>query len=144
VNFSVATTGGYSSSEFSATIGQGIMHRYRVIYDYSRRQMIFEPNAESTAAFPERRSFGMTLLSSGPHYKTFTVSAVRAGSPADKAGFRTNDIITSIDGRPATALTLGDVRADFANDGRSLMVTVARGGETVNLPTTVSLISLDR
>jgi hypothetical protein len=144
VNFSVSTSGAYSSSDFAGTIGQGIWHRYKVILDYSRHQMILEPTAESAKPFPERRSFGLTLLSSGPHYKTFTVSAVRAGSPADKAGFRTGDVIASLDGRPASALTLGEVRAAIAGEGRRFTFTVMRGSETVEIATTIALFSLDR
>jgi hypothetical protein len=144
VNFSVSTTGAYSSSDFAGTIGQGIWHRYKVIFDYSRHHMILEPTAQTTAPFPERRSFGMTLLSSGPHLKTFTITAVRAGSPADKAGFRANDIIAAVDGKAAADLTLGEVRDDITHDGQHFAFTVTRGSENVNIATTITLYSLDR
>jgi hypothetical protein len=144
VNFSVSTSGAYSASDFAGTIGEGILHRYRVIFDYSRRKMILEPTAETVKPFPERRTFGMTLLSSGPHYKTFTVSAVRTGSPAEKAGFRVSDIIAAIDGRSASALTLGEVRDDITHDGQHFTFTVTRGAESVDIPTTITLVSIDR
>ncbi|MFC1679403.1 S1C family serine protease [Elusimicrobiota bacterium] len=66
------------------------------------------------------------------------VEAVRPGSPADKAGLRTGDVIVGIDGRPLKgpppqniALLRGSLRGKIPTDTMTLQV--ARGGQVVEL-----------
>ncbi|MDT5156583.1 MAG: hypothetical protein QOH51_940 [Acidobacteriota bacterium] len=40
-------------------------------------------SAKCEAPFPERRSFGVTLLSDGPDYTIFRVTVVGANSPCE-------------------------------------------------------------
>lgn len=69
------------------------------------------------------------------------VSEVTAGSPAQRAGIRTGDVITSIENQPVTsaeALIVAirthrpgeTVRLSFERDGRSRQVTVTLGQQT--------------
>jgi regulator of sigma E protease len=66
---------------------------------------------------------------------TARVDEVVAGMPAEKAGIRAGDIITDIDGWGIE--TFDDVvRIVTASSGRTLNISVDRGGETLTYPVT--------
>src|SRR4029077_8088182 len=94
-NLMVGTKGAYASESFSGTIGEGVLHRFNTVYDYSRSTMVLEPNADFAKPFPARKTFGATLLSDGPEYTRFTVTGVRKDSPAEAAGLRKDDLIVA-------------------------------------------------
>ena len=74
------------------------------------------------------RDYGMRL-EPGP------VVAVQAGSPAESAGFKKDDLITAIDGEPIEDyLSLDDLLQEKV--GSSVTVTVAREGQSVDLTVT--------
>jgi len=142
-NLMVGTTGAYASSAFSGTVGEGVLHRFNTVYDYSRGVMILEPNAEYEKPFPPRRTFGATFLSDGADYTRFKVTGIRKGSPAEAAGLKKDDWITAVDGKPNTELCLADLRALLSADGAHRKVQVKRGDETVTLEFDVTLVSID-
>jgi len=93
--------------------------------------------------FPERRTFGLSVLAAGADLHTFPVMAVRPGSPAEKAGFRKGDVLVSVDGTPASDFTLGNLGTWLSKEGEKHQVVVARGEEKVTLAVEVELVSLD-
>jgi hypothetical protein len=143
MNMSVNTKGAYASANFAGTVGQTIFRRYHVFLDYARNRVIFEPTAEAEKPFLERRTYGLTLLASGPDLHTFTVSAVRASSPAEKDGFKKGDVISSLDGKPATAFTLGELRERLSHEEHHEL-HVTRGADDVVMKVEVKLVSLER
>lgn len=144
VNFSTNTTGAYASDEFAATFGNTIFNRYRVFIDYQRKRMVFEPTPAAVRPFAERRTFGVTLLASGEDLRTFTVSGLRAGAPADAAGFRRDDVIVGVDGRAASAFTLQELRDLLLREGEHHTFRVQRGSETVTIDADVTTVSIER
>jgi len=144
VNMSVNTQGAYASASFSGTVGEGIDRRYHVFLDYARERILFEPTPEAAKPFPERQTYGLSLLASGPDLHTLTVSAVRPGSPAETDGFKEGDRIAALDNRPAAELTLGDVRDRLSHQGEQHRLEIARGNEKLALAIEVRLVSLDK
>jgi S1-C subfamily serine protease len=65
------------------------------------------------------------------------VEQVQADSPADQAGVRVGDVIVEVDGQAVTAASL---RAEIAKHavGDAVTVSVARGGETIDLEVTLA------
>ena len=143
INMSVNTEGAYASESFSGTVGESIYRRYHVFLDYARQRIIFEPTPEAEKPFPERRTFGLSVLASGADLHTFPVTGVRPGSPAEKAGFKKGDVITAVDGTPAKDFALGQFRTWLSKDGEKHQFEVLRGEEKVSLSVTVELVSLD-
>ncbi len=143
INMSVNTTGAYASENFSGTIGEGIFQRYRVFLDYARERVIFEPTAETDKPFPERETYGLTLLASEPDLHTYTVVAVRPGSPAEQNGFQKGDVITSFDDQPASQMLLSQLRERLSQPGERHSIGVQRGKIVTRLSIKVRLISLD-
>jgi hypothetical protein len=144
VNMSVNTGGAYASKNFSGTIGESIYKRYHVFLDYARNRLILEPTAEASQPFPERQAYGLSLLALGNDLHTFTVAAVRAGSPAEQDGFKKGDVVDALDGKPAAQFTLSELRDALATAGARHELGVTRGGEHLAVAVEVRLVSLYR
>jgi len=110
-------------SEFDGIIGSEILRRFKVIFDYSRQQMIIEPNRYFSETY-EYDMAGMLLVVEGTGFR---VKQVMENSPATAAGLREGDLITAVNGR--TVLTLERLRQMFMRKGRSFRLTAKRGDE---------------
>jgi hypothetical protein len=142
-NLSVGTRGAYASSMFSGTIGETLLSRFdRMILDYDFDRMILEPGPGTNAPFEERRSFGLTLLSGGPDYKVFQVTAVGADTPAAKAGFEKGDVIAAVDDTPASDMTLEQLHELLERTGKQHVFTVQRKSGTMKLQATVETVPI--
>lgn len=112
-----------ASPEFDGVIGSEILRRFKVIVDYSRQQMILEPNRYFSEPY-EHDMAGMLLVVEGT---SFRVRQVIERSPATIAGLRAGDLITAVNRRPT--LTLEELRQMFMRKGRSYRLSVTRGDE---------------
>jgi Aspartyl protease len=144
VSLSANTSGAYSDDSFDGTVGEGIYTRYHVFLDYPRHRAIFEPTAKASAPFPERKTYGLTLIANGGDLHTFLVTAIRAGSPAEKDGFLKGDIISGLDDKPATAFTLAQLRNALLQEGETHQFKVDRAGLQAFIHTTVAVVSIDQ
>lgn len=116
----------------TGNIGGRFLRRFRVIFDYSRRQMILEPNKHFVET-DEMDMSGAALMSEAPAFTVIKVVRVRPDSPAAKAGLQQQDVIIAVDGRPATSLTVSMLRRMFRVEGREYLLRVKRGEETLEI-----------
>jgi hypothetical protein len=144
VNMSVNTKGAYASTNFSGTVGESIYSRYHCYLDYSSFLIILEPTPLANKPFPERETYGLTLLASGADLRTYTVAAVRPGSPAEADGFQKGDLISAEDGKKASEFTLRELRESLINEGQHHAFEVQRSGERWTTNVDVRLVSIER
>jgi hypothetical protein len=144
VNMSVNTKGAYAGENFSGTIGETIFRRYHVFLDYARNRVIFEPTVQAREPFPERKTYGLSIIASGADLHTYTVTAVRPGSQAEKDGFKKADVISAMNGNQSTQFTLRELRDELTHEGESCRLGVSRGSEALTVPVQIKLVSLDR
>lgn len=122
-----AQQGVLASPEFDGVIGAEILRRFKVVFDYSRRRLILEPDRHFSE--PEEYDMsGMLLAAEGAGFDTFTVRGLVEGSPAAAAGLREGDVVTAVDGEPASNLTLEQLRKMLRQKGRTYRLGVRRGG----------------
>ena len=119
-----------ASPEFDGVIGAEILRRFKVIFDYSRRRMILEPDRFISDA-EEYDMSGMLLIAEGTNFRTFKVRRTIENSPATLAGLREGDVISLIDGRSTSNLTLEEVRRMLKQKGRNYRLTVERDGQQI-------------
>jgi hypothetical protein len=115
----------------SGNIGGGFLRRFRVIFDYSRKRMILEPNSRLNQA-DEFDMSGAALTSEPPAFTVIKVVRVRPDSPAAQADLRPQDAIIAVDGQLATTLSVGKLREMFRVE-REYTLKVKRGEQLVEV-----------
>jgi len=83
-----------------------------------------------TGQFNRKPKLGISIedLETGEGVK---VKSVNEASPAEKAGFKANDIIVMFDDKKVTDVS--DLKWEFIKEGQTLKFTVQRGGESKNI-----------
>ena len=123
------TGGALASSDYEGLIGSEILRRFKVVFDYTRGRLILEPNAHYAEPVEYDMS-GISLRAYGNDLRTFRVYQVIDKSPAVEAGLRAGDVLTKIDGVPASRFTLEEVWQMMKQAGREHSLQIKRGSET--------------
>jgi Do/DeqQ family serine protease len=72
-----------------------------------------------------------------PAYSGALVSEVMRGSPAERAGIRSGDVITKLDGEAVTSSAVLRNRVGMKRPGDTVALEVSRGGQTLDLSVTL-------
>lgn len=129
VVFSRDTTGNTAGSDTQGNIGEEILSRFKLFFDYAHHRIIFERN--STFADPFDHAFsGLLVEAEGPDYRVFRVKAIAPNSPSAEAGLQPNDVITAVAGTSAPSFTYA-VLLDLIKRPAPLSLTVERSGKTL-------------
>ena len=109
----------------AGNIGGEILRRFVVTFDYARRLVHLVANDDAAQPFDVDRS-GLWI---NAHPQGVVVGAVMAGGPADEAGLRVDDVLTTLDAEPAAHVGLDTLRRRLAEwpAGRRVGVDVLRG-----------------
>jgi hypothetical protein len=127
--FSEDQAGAMANPALAGNIGAQIANRFRIVLDYSRKQLILEPSAAFGDPF-DRAFSGVALRADGPGYHTFHVREILEQSPATEADIHEGDVITAINGTPASGLTLSGINELFEKPV-TYVLTIQRGGQTL-------------
>jgi hypothetical protein len=132
--FSEDKAGAMASRSLVGNIGQFIASKFRLFLDYNHSRIILEPN--STFSQPmDRATAGVVLTTEGKDYATIRVSDVLENSPASEAGIQKNDVVLSIDGKPAAELKAMKI-AEMFEKPATYKLTLRRGEQTLQVPLT--------
>ena len=129
VYFAEDRKGAFASGEFSGVIGGELLHRFKVIFDYAHKRMYLEPNSSLADAFEYDMS-GMRVQAERENLKTFSVKRVAEVSPAFEAGVREGDVISAVDGKRASELSLSQINQMFKQEGEEHLLEIVSGDKT--------------
>ncbi len=109
-------------------IGNDVLKRFFVVFDYSRQRIRLEPGRH----FGDPFDWDMAgLVTENTRKGTLEVLDVIVGSPAIENDIRPGDTIVAVDGRPVKGLTDSEIWNVFTREGARLKVTIDRGGESL-------------
>jgi len=133
VSFSTSLEEGLlANPAIGGIIGGEILERFTVTLDYPHRRILLEPNRRLHDPFRKNAS-GLSILARGAAFRRFEVDHVDSGSPASAAGIHLGDMLTSLDGHPASDLTLDRIEAVLRQDGRTVRMILERNGATIRI-----------
>lgn len=112
-------------------IGNRVLSRFHIIIDYKSNLMYWKPEKEYNKEFDYDRS-GLTIFAYGPKFNNFYIKNIADGSPAEKAGLKTGDVILKFNGKKNTSLSLGKIHKELRNDvGKKIKMSILRGEEEI-------------
>ena len=122
-----------ANAQIAGILGNGVLKRFHVIFDWPHQRMLLAPGPDVNARFPANCS-GLSLRVAPPDYHRLLMNDVIAGSPAAQAGIRAGDVIKAV-GRPNTiprpneVLQLAEIRTELEEPGQSFIVQIDRDGK---------------
>ncbi|MEW6364947.1 MAG: aspartyl protease family protein [Acidobacteriota bacterium] len=112
--------------EKNGNLGNETLRRFNLIFDYSRRELIAEPNSHLREPFEASMSgFQALPLQNGE----WIVNHLLPDSPAAEAGLREDDRLTEINGLPGGEMSVDDLYRASTKEGASLTLSVRRGDQ---------------
>jgi Aspartyl protease/PDZ domain len=132
--FSEDKEGAFANASLAGNIGARVAMRFRLYFDYDHDRIIFEPNSRFGKPFDYAFS-GAKIVAEGENYRAFRVLDVLTDSSASEAGLQKDDVITAINGRSASELTLSDLNQMF-EQVVAYKITIRRGTQVLQLKLT--------
>lgn len=131
VSVSTSDEGAFASEDFAGNIGNRVLERFRVTFDYQRRTVTLEPGKRYGDRDHITRSGLLLTRVDG----VVRVGSMLPGSPATHAGLADGDVVLAIDGRPIAGWDLPEVSAllDDGEEGRKVPITVRRGEREIKV-----------
>ncbi|HEY2032885.1 MAG TPA: aspartyl protease family protein [Rhizomicrobium sp.] len=129
--------GGAGAAEaFPNNVGGGVLKRFAVTFDYDHSTMYLKPVTGPVADLDTFDRSGMWINGAPDGFKIINVTK---GGPAEAAGLQKDDIITTVDGKPATGISVSDQRKFWRNEaaGKVVKLTIKRGSETKDVSVTL-------
>jgi predicted aspartyl protease len=112
----------------NGSIGNNIMRRFDVVFDYTREVMYIKPSTYLKEPFEHDMS-GMELASGGSDFKRVIITRVEPFSPAENVGLNKDDEILSINFKPVAEMTMQEIDNMFrSRNDRSFILEVVPNG----------------
>ncbi|UCF79770.1 MAG: aspartyl protease family protein [Candidatus Eiseniibacteriota bacterium] len=116
--------------ERAGALGQEVLRRFNVVFDYAHSRIILEPNGHFDEPF-EFNMAGIQFIRASQG--GFQVTRVIPGSPASDAGLRAGDYISQINGQTAGQLGVDDAERLLRREGTEVTLDVLRGDESIHV-----------
>jgi Aspartyl protease/PDZ domain len=129
--FSEDKSGAFAGTTLAGNIGQQVASKFKLFLDYDHGRIIFEPAASFRQPF-DRAFAGIAISAENQNYTTFRIIEVLENSPASEVGLQENDLILSLDDKPASQLTLTRLGEMFERPV-AYKLTVRRGDQTLKV-----------
>ena len=124
-------------AQADGTVGMPVFKRTRMIIDYSRARVIFEPTGRLDV--PDTVSTnGLSVISQGPA-RTLRIGYVMSGTPGDIAGVRVGDELAAVDGRSTDGMVVYDATRLLRSAGVHRL-RLHRGAETIDVSFTSRIV----
>jgi len=113
-------------------LGNSILSRFHIITDYNNQRIFVKPIRRLRKKKFNYDKSGLTIMAAGKELNDFVVTSVLANSPSKEAGFKSGDIIRSINGIPTQIMSLQNA-LNFLHrkSGKKIKMTIERDGKKI-------------
>ena len=113
----------------NGSVGNSILRRFDVVFDYSRGVMYLKPSAFLKEPFEHDMS-GMELSTGGEDFKRVIITRIEPFSPAEESGLDKDDEILSINFKPVSEMSMQEIDNLFrSRSDRSFILDVVHKGK---------------
>jgi hypothetical protein len=135
VTLSTGETGMLASEDYAGNIGNQILDRFTVTFDYDRRELWLEPGTSAQKRDRFSRLGAQLMRLDG----VIKVGQLLPGSPAERAGMHELDEVVTIDGKPSLDYGPDAINRMFEEEpvGARHTFEVRRDGGLVTLTATL-------
>jgi len=121
------------NSDRDGTIGSELLCRFNIFIDFQSKSIYFKPNRNFKAKFKYNIA-GIEIKQSHESALLYEVTNVWKGSPGEKAGLQTGDLLLEINGNKSFMLNLYEIRGMFQKSSKTPMtLLVERNNEILLL-----------
>ncbi|MEZ4775682.1 MAG: aspartyl protease family protein [Bacteroidia bacterium] len=124
---SQGTTGVTAMPEYAGIIGNQILQRFSLVFDYQKEKIYIQPNSRLAHPFPNDASGLKIQLNES--YTRIVVNKVIENSPAAHAGLKKGDILLAINDQRLKPEDLPMLKETFSQPGKKIVLTVFREGK---------------
>jgi Aspartyl protease/PDZ domain len=115
----------------NGALGGEILTRFTTIYDFPAGKLYLKKNSAYSSRFNFNMS-GLTLKAKGARLAKFEITDVRKDSAAEKVGIENGDEVISINGLPASQLSLNNINGYFnSRPGKRVRIELMHNGQRV-------------
>jgi hypothetical protein len=122
---SYSISGGETDNDSNGLLGNEVLRRFNVIFDYPNERMFVAPNHQFAVPISADRS-GLLIR---PHRLGAVVKSVTSGSVGHGSELRVDDIITSIDDMPVTSSNISKLKQLLASEREAVSVCWLSGDQ---------------
>ena len=124
-DYSGNATGALADKRYDGLIGNELLERFDVIFDFAECKMYLRPNRNFDT--PSRYFFGVALT---PHKDHWVVNGLLEGGKAEKAGVKRGDRIVKINGKTPSEMSEAERKA-LTRSREPWSATIDRNGSTI-------------
>jgi len=124
-SFQTGERRGPSAMEKEGNLGNGVLRRFKVSFDYKKGRLVLAPNSHFNDPFEYNMS--------GIEYSTapdgnLKVERILPGSPAAQSELKPGDTISEIAGRPVTGIGEDELKRMLRTDGSTIILLASSSG----------------
>ena len=109
-------------------LGNALLKKFDVVFDYSRGKMYLKPNYGFKQPFEHDMS-GMELAFLPPDFKRLYIARIDSGSAAEDCGLQVNDEILSINFKAVKDMDIDDIYSLFrSKEGAGILIQILAYG----------------
>ncbi|HVT25826.1 MAG TPA: aspartyl protease family protein [Rhizomicrobium sp.] len=123
-SLSLQEKGSFSDASYAANVGGGILKRFIVTFDYEHRIMYLKPATGPVSDIGTFDRSGMWV--NGVKGGGYKIMDVTKGGAAEAAGLKVGEVITSVEGKPATTPVYA-IRKAWRNEPAGTVVELGVG-----------------
>ncbi len=129
--FSLDESGVLADGEYMGIIGNNILDRFDVLFDFENRYLYLRPNHSFDKPYVFDR-LGFTWVDRYRTKGVWIVSGITENSPAEREGLKIDDRIISVNNTAVSEIPFED-QNDFFKKIRHLKMDIVRGRDTISV-----------